>query len=105
MPQPQDAVAFGLFTRNDAPIRSSTKSTSDPARNGTDAGSTSTTAASRAIDEIVLGLGAIDVEFVLETGAAAALDADTQHGAIPLALEDFANAAGSPLADGDGRAS
>src|SRR5437868_13586290 len=49
VPQPQDAVAFGLTTRNDAPIRSSTKSTSDPARNGTDAGSTSTTALSRSI--------------------------------------------------------
>src|SRR6202158_1155124 len=49
VPQPQDAVALGLTTRNDAPIRSSTKSTSDPARNGTEAGSTSTTAPSRAI--------------------------------------------------------
>src|SRR3954470_23424914 len=49
VPQPQDAVAFGLTTRNDAPIRSSTKSTSEPAKNGTEAGSTSTTAASRAI--------------------------------------------------------
>jgi len=49
VPQPQDAVALGLTTRNDAPIRSSTKSTSDPARNGTEAGSTSTTALSRAI--------------------------------------------------------
>src|SRR6187431_3172491 len=49
VPQPHDAVAFGLTTRNDAPIRSSTKSTSEPARNGTEAGSTSTTAPSRAI--------------------------------------------------------
>src|ERR1035437_6498081 len=49
VPQQQDAVALGLTTRNDAPIRSSTKSTSDPARNGTEAGSTSTTALSRAI--------------------------------------------------------
>src|SRR6476469_3750437 len=49
VPQPQEAVALGLTTRNDAPIRSSTKSTSDPARNGTEAGSTSTTALSRAI--------------------------------------------------------
>src|SRR6516165_4378903 len=49
VPQPQDAVAFGLCTRNDAPIKSSTKSTSDPARNGTEAGSTSTTALSRSI--------------------------------------------------------
>ena len=47
MPQPQEAVAFGLTTRNEAPIRSSTKSTSDPARNGTDAGSTATTVSIR----------------------------------------------------------
>src|ERR1700738_769878 len=49
VPQPQDAVALGLTTRNEAPIRSSTKSTSDPARNGAEAESTSTTALSRAI--------------------------------------------------------
>src|SRR5260370_34640010 len=49
VPQPQDAVALGLTPRNEAPIRSSTKSTSDPARNGTEAGSTSTTAFSRDI--------------------------------------------------------
>src|SRR5215471_10658516 len=49
VPQPQEAVAFGLFTRNEAPIRSSTKSTSDPARNGAEAESTSTTASSRSI--------------------------------------------------------
>src|ERR1700688_972868 len=49
VPQPQDAVALGLTTRNEAPIRSSTKSTSEPARNGTEAGSTSTTALSRAM--------------------------------------------------------
>src|SRR5689334_5267732 len=49
VPQPQEAVAFGLTTRNEAPIRSSTKSTSDPARNGTEAESTSTTAPSREI--------------------------------------------------------
>src|SRR5215510_14511983 len=33
VPQPQDALAFGLLTRNEAPIRSSTKSISEPARN------------------------------------------------------------------------
>src|SRR5262245_2002633 len=52
--------------------------------------------------EVILGLGMVDVEFVLEAGAAAALDADAQHGAVAFALEDFADAAGSPLADGDG---
>ena len=35
------------------------------------------------------------------TGTAAALDADPQHGAFALGLEDFADAAGGPLADGD----
>jgi hypothetical protein len=74
VPQPQDAVAFGLTTRNEAPIRSSTKSTSEPARNGTEAGSTSTTAPVARDHQIVLGLGVFDVEFVLEAGAAAALD-------------------------------
>src|SRR5260370_24980761 len=48
VPQPQDAVALGLTTRNEAPIRSSTKSTSDPARNGTEAGATRTHALSPA---------------------------------------------------------
>src|SRR5258705_12508094 len=33
VPQPQEALALGLFTRNEAPIRSSTKSISEPARN------------------------------------------------------------------------
>ena len=32
VPQPQDAVACGLLIRNDAPIKSSTKSISEPAR-------------------------------------------------------------------------
>jgi len=32
VPQPHEAVALGLFTRNDAPMRSSTKSISEPAR-------------------------------------------------------------------------
>src|ERR1700676_2225555 len=49
VPPPHDAVAFGFTTRNEAPIRSSTKSTSEPARNGTEDGSTSSTALSRAI--------------------------------------------------------
>jgi hypothetical protein len=31
VPQPQEAVAFGFFTLNEAPIRSSTKSISEPA--------------------------------------------------------------------------
>jgi len=97
VPQPQDAVALGLTTRNEAPIRSSTKSTSEPARNGTDAGST-TVAGDY---EVVFGPIMFDVEFILKAGAAAALDADPQHGAVALLLEDFANAAGGPFTDGD----
>ena len=31
VPQPQEAVAFGFFTLNEAPIKSSTKSISEPA--------------------------------------------------------------------------
>ena len=96
MPQPQDAVALGLTTRNEAPIRSSTKSTSDPAKNGTEAGSTSTTALSRAIS-----LGAFNIEFILKAGAAAALDADAQHRTVTLGLEDFPDAASRPVADDD----
>src|SRR5215207_4481956 len=52
--------------------------------------------------EVVLGLGVVDVELVLEAGAAAALDGDAQHGAVAFGLEDFPDAAGGPLADGDG---
>ena len=49
VPQPQEAVAFGFFTLNAAPIRSSTKSISEPAMYCCDTGSISTVAPSRAI--------------------------------------------------------
>src|SRR5439155_16397049 len=52
--------------------------------------------------QIVLGLVVVDVELVLEAGAAAALDGDAQHGAVAFDFKDFADAAGGPLADGDG---
>src|SRR5437870_2923094 len=52
--------------------------------------------------QIVLSLGVVDVELVLEAGAAAALDGDAQHGAVAFDFKDFADAAGGPLADGDG---
>src|ERR1700736_1699964 len=51
--------------------------------------------------QIIFSLGAFDVEFVLKTRAAAALDADAQHRTVALGLEDFADAAGRPLADDD----
>ena len=52
--------------------------------------------------QVIFGLVMVDVEFVLEAGAAAALDGDAQHGAVALGLEDLPDAAGGPLADGDG---
>ena len=73
VPQPQDALAFGLLTLNEAPIRSSTKSISEPARYCSDTGSISMVTPSRVDDDVVLGLVALDVELVLEAGAAAAL--------------------------------
>jgi hypothetical protein len=64
--------AFGLTTRNDAPIRSSTKSTSEPANNGTEAGSTAPRRCHARSPERP-GPRAVNIEFVLEAGAAAAL--------------------------------
>jgi len=66
-------VAFGLTTRNDAPIRSSTKSTSEPARNGTEAGVDQHYRAVAFDHQIVLGLRPGSTSnLVLEAGAAAA---------------------------------
>src|SRR5690606_20100183 len=45
-PQPHEAVALGLLIRNDAPMRSSTKSISDPSRYMTEIGSIRTVAPS-----------------------------------------------------------
>ncbi len=102
VPQPHDAVALGLTTRNDAPIKSSTKSTSEP-REERHRGWIDQHHGVLARDhQVILGLGAVDVELVLEAGAAAALDGDAQHGAVAFGFEDFADAAGGPLADGDG---
>ena len=52
-------------------------------------------------NEIILGARALDVELVLEARAAAALDADAQHGAVAFRLQDLPNAPGSPFGDGD----
>src|SRR5205823_11676014 len=51
--------------------------------------------------EVIFSLRALDVELVLKARAAAALDADAQHGPVALGLEDFADAPGRPLADDD----
>src|SRR5208282_6456765 len=40
--------------------------------------------------DVIVRLGALGVEFVLEPGAAAARDADAQHGAGRLLAKDFA---------------
>jgi len=44
----------------------------------------------------------LDIELVLEAGAAATFDRDTQHGAVAFLPEDFPDPAGGSLADGDG---
>jgi hypothetical protein len=93
VPQPHDAFACGFFTLNEAPIRSSTKSISEPAMKHDGAGPVD--------DEVVGGLRALHVELVLEAGAAAALDRDAQHRAGGLSFEDLADAPGGALADCD----
>src|SRR5215813_14646522 len=52
-------------------------------------------------DDVVVRLGALDVELVLEARTAAAFDADPQHGAGAFPLEDFADALRRPRADRD----
>ncbi|GEC15292.1 hypothetical protein NWI01_11840 [Nitrobacter winogradskyi] len=51
--------------------------------------------------QIIVGLGAFDVEFVLKARAASAFDADTQHRAIALGFQDFSDPPRRALADGD----
>jgi hypothetical protein len=52
-------------------------------------------------DEIIGGLGAVHVELVLETRAAAALDAHAKHGTGRLPPQNLANPARSPFSDGN----
>src|SRR4029077_6515260 len=49
VPQPQEEVEFGLSNRKDWPMRSSTKSSRDPCRKGSDTSSMATRAPSRSI--------------------------------------------------------
>src|SRR5262245_21631567 len=49
VPQPQEAVALGLWTLKDWPIRSSTKSISEPPKYSSETGSISTRAPARSI--------------------------------------------------------
>ena len=101
VPQPHDAFAFGLLTLNEAPIRSSTKSISEPAMIADRHRIDQHDGAVAVDDEVVGGLRALHVELVLEAGAAAALDRDAQHRAGGLGLEDLADAPGGALADCD----
>ena len=97
MPQPQEAVATGLLILNEAPIRSSTKSISAPAIYCTETGSTSDGRAVAREHEVVVSFGAVEVEFVLKAGAAAAFDADPQHRSGRLALQDLTDPARRPF--------
>ncbi len=54
-------MAFGFLMRNDWPIKSSTKSTSEPFIISSETGSITTVAPSRVVDEIVFGAGPVDV--------------------------------------------
>ena len=53
--------------------------------------------------EIVRRLGAVQIEFVLKARAAAAFDADPQHGTSRLLFEDFADTPRGSFGEGDGR--
>jgi hypothetical protein len=52
-------------------------------------------------DSVIVGALAFGIEFVLETGAAAAFDAYTQHGTGGLLTQDFADSPRCALSDGD----
>ena len=101
VPQPQEAVALGLWILKDWPIRSSTKSISEPPRYSSDTGSISTRAPSRSITRSSGSDLPHQVELVLEARAAAALHADAQHRRGGLAGDDLGDAPGGALGDGD----
>jgi hypothetical protein len=52
-------------------------------------------------DDVILGLRALHIEFVLEAGTAAAFDADPQHRALRLLFEDIADPSRRPFRDCD----
>ena len=79
MPQPQEAVTFGLLILNWAPISSSTKSISEPRTKPSEIGSTTTLRAVALDHEVVRRTVLHQVEAVLEARAAAALDADAHQ--------------------------
>jgi hypothetical protein len=73
-------MACGLLMRNEALIRSSTKSISEPARYPTEGLIDQHGCAVSPDRHIVGSLSMVHVELVLETGAAAALHAHAKHG-------------------------
>ncbi len=101
VPQPHDAVTFGLLSLNWAPIRSSTKSSSAPCheaeRDGIDHH-----AGAVALDQQIVGRRLVDqVEAVLEARAAAALDADAKQRGRGLGLDKLGDPARGARADGE----
>ena len=96
VPQPQEAVAFGLMhteRRADQVV----DEIDLRARQERHRGRIDQHHRAIALDhQIVLGPGVLDVELVLEAGAAATLDGDAQHGAVAFGLEDFARCGGQP---------
>src|SRR4028119_2430120 len=125
VPQPQEAVAWGFSILNDWPMRSSTKSTTEPSMYWMETSSTTTVAPSRSITSSspsgvratakgdwtheraaprrVAPPAPAPVEGVLDPGAAASVDADSQHRARRLAGHDLVDAAGGALRPGDSR--
>ena len=102
VPQPQDAVAFGLMhaERGSDQIvdEIDLRSCQERRRRGIDQND----GLVALDDQIVVGFGMVDIELVLKAGAAAAFHGDAQHRAVALLSEDLADSAGGPLADGDG---
>ena len=82
VPQPQEAVACGFLILKEAPIRSSTKSISEPARI-VERDRVDQHAGARPLDHARhRRRGRRPGRICMEAGAAAALDADAQHGML-----------------------
>jgi hypothetical protein len=89
LPQPQEDLALGFFTWNEAPTRSSTKSISAPDSRSSEVSSIDFYPV--ALEQMVIGLDrVIERKTVLEARAAAARDAKPQHQASIAFLGDQA---------------
>ncbi len=102
VPQPQDAVAFGFWILNEAPMRSSTKSISEPDRYSSETGIDQDLGSLALDHDIVLRRFADEVEAVLKAGAAAAFDRNAEHGRGRLAGYDLGDALGCAFGKGHG---